>query len=163
MTKTEIWTKVLEIIDNYELSTAAATDLEALLKPKSGGASNRIVKIIDEVTYKNCRFTGLLWPVDELVCQNDQMKSEGKDKGYSKTGISVWSKGQKYIKSLKDDMTTIILSDEPDMNKLAELKTELKDIEVNNLGNDFKWLEQFLTEDQEKEVKHKALPLDTEA
>ena len=163
MKKSEIWAEVLKIAEENNLSNEAINALSELLEPKRGGGhSNRIIKTFDDITYKNCRFTGRLWPESELVYQNDQARENGKDKGYSKIGISLWNKGQKYIKGLKDKMTEIILSEEPDMNELASLKDELQDIEAKNLGNNSEWLLKFATDEQKTEIEEKSLPIDHE-
>jgi anti-sigma28 factor (negative regulator of flagellin synthesis) len=158
-TKSQIWNRVEEIIEDYSLNKEVAEKLANLLEPRTK-SSNRIIKTIDGTVYKNCRFTGRLWPADELIYQNDQMRAEDKDKGYSKVGISIWSKGQKHIKELKNDLTTEILSDTPDSAKVEELKTELKEIETGNLGNDYNWLLQFMTEEQETEYNSVSLPIE---
>ena len=161
MKKSELWNEVLRIAEENNLSEAAINELSKLLEPKRGGGhSNRIIKDIDGTTYKNCRFTDRLWPESELIYQNDEMREQKKDKGYSKVGISLWNKGQKHIKNIKEEMTNIILADEPDMDKLAALKDELKSIEKNNFGNDATWLEQFATDEQLAELEEISLPIE---
>ena len=159
LTKSQIWTSVQAIIENYNLEDEVAKKLASLLEPRTKG-SNRIVQVIDGTVYKNCRFTGRLWPETDLIYQNDEMRTEGKDKGYSKVGISIWSKGQKHIKELKNDLTDLILSDNPDSTKVEELKTELKEIESGNLGNDYSWLLQFMTDEQQLEYDTVSLPIE---
>ena len=163
-TKKEIWDEVINIGKEFGLDEQVMRSLSELLEPKRGGGhSSRIIKTIEGEEYRNCRFTGKLWKLDDLIYQNDEMRAAKKDKGYSKIGIPLWNKGQKHIKSLKDEMTNIILSDEPDDKKLKSLKDELKSIEKDNLGNDPKWLVQFATEDQLKEIKNNSYDLDVEA
>ena len=162
MTKTEIWTRVQDIAEAYDFSGEAVKALSELLEPRKGGEKSiRIIKEIDGIVYKNCRFTGLLWPEDELIYQNDEKRAEKKDKGYSKIGISLWSKGQKHIKALSNQLTEQILSDQPDAGKIEELKKDLKEIKDKNLGNDYKWLLKFATKDQLKEIKEKSLPIES--
>ena len=161
MKKSEIWTKVLEIAENHNLSNEVIKELSTILEPKRGGGhSNRIIKEIDGKIYKNCRFTNRLWSEDDLVYQNDEMKSQGKDKGYSKVGISLWNKGQKYIKDLKQKLLDMMLSEDVDTKKLKKLKDELKKIEEKNLGNDSEWLIRFATEEQIAEIGDKSLPIE---
>ncbi len=162
-TKTQVWNEVLGIAKEFELSEEVIKSLSELLEPKrGGGSSSRIIKTIDGEEYRNCRFTNKLWKLEDLIYQNDEMRELKKDKGYSKVGISLWNKGQKYIKDLKEQMTEIILSDKPDNKKLGKLKNELKEIEAKNLGNDAEWLLQFATEDQLKEIKNNTYDIDYE-
>ena len=161
MTKAKLWEQVLNIGKEFKLDEEVMKSLSELLEPKRGGGhSNRIIKEIDGIIYKNCRFTGKLWPETELIYQNEEAKEVGKDKGYSKVGISIWNKGQKYIKDLKNQMTEIILMDKPDAEKLEKLKNELKEIESKNLGNDSEWLMRFLTKEQEELINEQALPIE---
>ena len=161
MTKTEKWTKVQEIAKEHKINKKAMEALAELLEPKKGGGhSDRIIQIIDGEEYRNCRFTGKLWSLDDLVYQNDEMKGLKKDKGYSKIGISLWNKGQKYVKDLKNKLTDEIMKDAPDVIKIEEFKTELKEIEAKNLRNDHNWLiEKFATSEQLKEIDTKSLPI----
>jgi len=157
MKKSELKTKISEVLSNYgQLDTELGKELLQLVTttPKS----SRIIKMIDGEEYRNCRFTGRLWPLDELVYQNDEYRTQGKDKGYSKIGISLWNKGQKYIKNLETKMIDLIMSGE-DASKVA---TELKQIKENNLGNKPEWLLQFATPEQEEIMKSKSYPLDFE-
>ena len=163
LNKSQTWARVLEIIETNKLSDEIKSELSNLLEPKKGqGKTTRIVKTIDDIEYRNCRFTGRLWKLDDLVYQNDKFREEGKDKGYSLVGISLWNKGQKHIKDVKNKLTELILSDIPDVEKVEELKTELKSIETDNLGNQAKWLNQFATEDQLKTIKNNSYELDVE-
>ena len=161
MKKSEVWAKVLEIKKEHKINEKAFQALAEILEPKkSGGGSSRIIEVINGLEYRACRFTGQLWPLDELVYQNDEMKELKKDKGYSKIGISLWNKGQKYIKDLKNKLTDEIMKDVPDVIKIEEFKTELKEIEAKNLGNDHNWLiEKFATPKQLEEINEKSLPI----
>lgn len=161
MTKKEIWTKVSEIAANHNLSEVVIKELAEILEPKKGGgSSSRIIKEIDGITYKNCRFTGRLWPESELIYQNDEKRESGQDKGYSKVGISLWNKGQKYIKNLKERLTDEVMKDEPDAEMVKKLKEELTAIQKDNLGNNSEWLGQFATEEQKKEIESLSLPIE---
>jgi len=165
MNKSDTWNATLEIIRTHDLSKEIELELEALLAPKKGGGGTaRELFTIDGNDYKYCRFTGTLSLLGDLVYQNDEKKAAKQDKGYSTIGISLWSKGQKHIKELKDKLTEQILSDEPDTGIIGEIKAELKDIAADNLGNDYTWLRQFLTEEQEEYLSENTQsPLDIEA
>jgi len=157
MNKTELWNEVSQIIEAHKISKEAATALEELLKPRKGGsATQRIVKEVEGVIYKNCRFTNRLFPESELIYQNEAAKEEGKDKGYSKIGISLWSKGQKYIKNLENEIVKDVL----DNKDTKEQATELQEIKKNNHGNQPEWLAQFLTDAQVKELEEVSLPIE---
>lgn len=161
MTKKEIWTKVSEIAANHNLSEVVIKELAEILEPKKGGGgSSRIIKEIDGIIYKNCRFTGRLWPESELIYQNDEKREAGQDKGYSKVGISLWNKGQKYIKNLKERLTDEVMKDEPDAGVVKKLKEEITAIQKDNLGNNSEWLGQFATEEQKKEIESLSLPIE---
>lgn len=163
LNKSQIWERVEAIFAEYEIGEEAQKDLAELLKPKGkGSSSNRIIKTIDDTEYRNCRFTGRLWKLEDLVYQNDEKRSESKDKGYSNVGISLWNKGQKKIKDIKNDLTDEIMKDEPDLDKVTSLKGELKEIESGNLGNDFNWLLQFATKEQEKSIKNDSYDINIE-
>ena len=161
MTKKQMWDKVLELMESHSIENAEfKKELAQLLEPKKGGgASNRITVEKDGITYKSCRLTDRLWPESELIYQNDKMREVGKDKGYSKVGISLWNKGQKYIQNLKNDLTNEIMANKPDKKKLEEMKKELKEIESKKSGNNPEWILKFATEDQLKEIDEKSLPI----
>ena len=161
MTKTEIWNKVQEIAAEHRINKKAMAALAELLEPKKGGGhSNRIVVEKDGITYKSCRFTNRLWPEDELIYQNDDMKAKGKDKGYSRVGISLWNKGQKELKEIKEALTNELINDNPNQDKIKELSAQLKEIESKNLNNNPEWLLQFATDEQLKEIEEKSLPIE---
>ena len=161
MTKTQIWNEVQKIAADHKINKKAMAALAELLEPKRGGGhSNRIIIEKDGITYKSCRYTNRLWPVDELIYQNDEMKTQGKDKGYSKVGISLWNKGQKYLKDLKESLMNEIISDDPDQKKVKEMKEQIKEIEEKKLTSDPNWLIQFATEEQLKEIEEKSLPME---
>ena len=150
MRKSEIWNKIQEIGEKYSLSEDVMEELGSFLKPKkSGSHSERIEKEIEGKIYRNCRFLNLMVPIEDLVYQNDKMREEGKDKGYSKIGISVWNKGQKVIRDLQQKLTDGVLNGDD----VTEIASELKEIKEKNLGNNPEWLKQFLTDDQKEVVK----------
>ena len=160
MNKSQVWNEVKNLIESTEFKSKKAKEefyshIASLLEPKKGGHSSRIVKEIDGITYKNCRFTNRLWPTDELIYQNDEYKAQEKDKGYSKVGISLWNKGQKHIKELEASLTEAVLNGE-DPTSFAQ---ELKEIKEKNLGNSPEWLLRFATDDQLKEIEEKSLPI----
>ena len=150
MKKSELWNKIQEIGKKHELSKEVMDELSIYLEPKkSGSHSERIEKVIEGKTYRNCRFLNLMVPIEDLVYQNDKMREEGKDKGYSKIGISIWNKGQKKIKDLQQKLTDGVLNGED----VTEVASELKEIKEKNLGNNPEWLKQFETDDQKEVVK----------
>jgi hypothetical protein len=160
MNKSQLWHEVKNLIESTDFKSKKAKEefysrIATLLEPKKGGHSSRIIKEIDGIKYKTCRFTNRLWPTDELVYQNDNAKEEGKDKGYSKVGISLWNKGRKHIKNLEAKLTEAVLEGEDP----TEFAQELKEIKEKNLGNSAEWLLQFATDEQLKEIEEKSLPI----
>ena len=124
---------------------------------KSDTKSSRIIKMIDDEEYRNCRFTGRLWPLGELVYQNNEHRTQGKDKGYSKIGISLWNRSRRYIKSLEKEMLDLIMNDDKDASGVA---ARLKEIQDNNLENKLEWLLQFASPEQKEIMEFKSYPLD---
>ena len=133
MTKLQTWNAAMAILNETTFKSNASKDeaikrFEALLAPKKSGGGSRPEPIdVDGEIYQYCRFTGLYFPTSELVYQNDEMRATLKDKGYSNIGISLWNKGQKYLKDLKflgyvaDDGLTMI-----GIEKAKEIELEFK-------------------------------------
>ena len=151
MTKTQQWANAQTILSSLELSKPKyAIALEAfreLLEPKkAGGASRPEPKMIDEVKYYYCRFTGRYWKAEEMVYQNDAKREKLDDKGYSKSGISLWNKGQKYLKDLQTKSVEMAYgigydNNDPEVFKEGKkLMEEANTIKAANSANDFKWL-----------------------
>jgi len=138
MTKTQIWDNAQEIIKNNDLSIEVFNELEALLKPKSGGASTR-PEDIDGKTY--CRYTGEFWDYSDMVYQNKEAEANKKHKGYSKEGISRWTKARRDLVVTKDKLLAMMLSEKPDKDVLIELKDKLKNLEENS--NDYEFLKAY--------------------
>ena len=162
MNKAQLWAKVQEAIEATEFKSKKSKEefyshMAELLEPKrGGGASTRTIKEVDGTIYKSCRLTGRLWPESELVYQNEKAKEEGKDKGYSKVGISLWNKGQKFIRDLETKLVDATINGEDP----TELAYDLKKIKSEKLGNSPEWIKQFATEEQLKEIEEKSLPID---
>ena len=153
LNKTQIWNEVTSILEDVKFKSNAEKEsaiarFEALLKPKSGGgASERPIYTIGGEEYKYCRFTDRYWPLEDLVYQNDELRAQKRDKGYSKIGMSLWSKGQKHLKALGDDITKAVMAG--DMEKSQTIAQELKEIQDQNLANNAAWLvDNFATEEQ---------------
>ena len=167
MTKLQTWNEAIAIINELGLSKKATqvaiSRFEDLLAPKKGGGTSRPEPINkDGELYHYCRFTGLYFPTSELVYQNDEQRSLGKDKGYSNIGISIWNKGQKYLKDLKMKSVEIAYGDDQSDEARAkgmELHKEAVELEKANSMNDYNYLmEHFLTEAQADVLEGLDLP-----
>ena len=166
MTKLQTWNAAQAIINELGLSNKAATiameKFEVLLAPKKSGGSRPEPIIRDEVEYKYCRFTGLYFPKSELIFQNDEAREESKDKGYSNIGISIWNKGQKYLKDLKMKSVEIAYGDDQSDEARDEgmkLHKEAKELEAANSMNTGSYLmEHFLTDEQADVLEGLDLP-----
>jgi len=162
MNKTQQWNKIQEIASEHKFSDEAMKALAELLEPKKkgGGAhSDRIIKNIDGKTYKSCRYTNRLWAVDDLIYQNDEMREKDKDKGYSKIGIALWTKGQKKLKDLKNEMFELAMADEVNQKKLGEVKKEVLAIQDGNLTNNSEWLMGLATPEQAKLIEESSIEI----
>lgn len=150
ITKKEIWANAQDILNNLGLSKAvlaAATEkFEVLLAPKKAGMTRPQPLEIDGTLYYYCRFTGLYFISENMIYQNPEKKEALDDKGYSKYGISLWTKGQKYLKDIQIKSTNIAYGvgyDNADPKvfaegkELMELHTKLK---KDNSANDYSWL-----------------------
>ena len=165
MNKRETWEQAQKILADLGLSKAKLNEsliqFEKLLAPKKG--STKIPpKVIDGVEYYYCRFTGLYYPSSEMIYQNDEKRAAGEHKGYSRIGISLWNKGQKYLKEIKFKSVEIAYGDDQSDEAQAEglkLHKEAQEITKNNLTNDYKWLmDNFLTDEQADELEGLELP-----
>jgi hypothetical protein len=133
-------------MEKYSIEEAAKKEFEALLAPKTRG-SNRPEPIEkDGQKYYYCRYSGRYWPASEMIYQNDEKRELGQDKGYSKVGISLWTRGRKYLDKIKSALTDEILSEKPDKNKIEEYKKILSGADYN----DKDWLmENILSDDDD--------------
>ena len=147
MTKAQVWAEALGLLNKNEASEEFIKDMAELLKPKSGGGNTRPANRVDADgrTLYYCRYTNAFYKSDDMVYQNPAKLEERKDKGYSKIGISIWNKGQKYIKTLKDDLFDMMVKEE---NPDTTLMSEMKSIIANFKGNSIDELDQFLTDEQ---------------
>ena len=149
MTKVQIWSNVLEIGERYELSEEAMNELSTLLKPKTRGSNRPEPIIIDDETYYYCRYTNRYWTSENMIYQNDEKRINLQDKGYSKIGISLWTRGRKIVEGYKDELTQQILSLDPDVSKIEELKENLRTADFNN----YQWLlNKIMTEEDEATI-----------
>jgi len=168
MTKLQTWNAAMAIINDTTFKSNAAKEtaikrFEELLAPKKGGSSSRPVPLeLDGITYYFCRFTGLYFPASEMVYQNDEHRTNAKDKGYSNIGISLWSKADKYIKEIKMKSVEIAYGDDQTDETRARglaLMNEAKLLEKNNSKNDAAYLmEHFLSDEQADILEGLELP-----
>jgi len=167
MTKLQTWNAAQAIINELGLTNKAANiamnKFEALLAPKKSGGSRPEPIISDGVEYKYCRYTGLYFPTSELVYQNDEARADNKDKGYSNIGISLWSKGQKYLKDLKFKSVEIAYGEDQSDEMLIkgrEMHQEAVALTNANSMNDSVYLmEHFLSEEQADILEGLDLPV----
>ena len=149
MNKTEIYnkvtTEVLELIAGTKMTKSQQevlmTIIDTNLKPKSAGSTRP--EDIDGQTW--CRYTGEYYDYSEMVYQNQTQRDLQKHKGYSKDGISRWTKaradlakwnkelGELGVKAMESDIT------EDDKDRFAELKTQIADFD----GNNYEYLAQY--------------------
>lgn len=87
------------------------------------------------------------------------MRAKDKDKGYSKVGIALWTKGQKKLKDLKNEMFELAMADEVDQKKLGEVKKSVQTIIDGNLANDSKWLMNLTTTEQKKLIEENSIEI----
>ena len=166
MTKLQTWNAAQAIINELGLTNKNATiamdKFEALLAPKKSGGSRPEPIIFEDEEYKYCRFTGLYFPKSELVFQNDEARDADKDKGYSNIGISIWNKGQKYLKDLKFGSVEIAYGDDQSDETLIkgrEMHQEAVALTKDNSMNNYAYLmEHFLTEEQADSLEGLDLP-----
>ncbi len=167
MTKLQTWNTAQAIITELGLTKAkhamALSAFEMLLAPKKGGTTARPEPLtVDGELYQYCRFTGLYLKASEMVFQNAEQRALGKDKGYSNIGISLWNKGQKYLKELKAKSVEIAYGDDQSDKKRAEgmkLHREAVKLEKENAMNSSAYLmEHFLTEAQADTLEGLEMP-----
>jgi len=168
MTKVQTWNEAKEILESLGLSKKimnnALQQFETLLAPKkAGGKSRPEPKVIDGITYYYCRFSDAYYPTEEMVYQNAEKREALEDKGYSHIGMSLWTKGQRFIKDGEKRATEInfgiktkyeISEDETltgdDLREYAiKLYKEIVALKEENKPNNAQWLvEQFATDEQ---------------
>ena len=166
MTKLETWNAAQAIINDLGLSkdktTKSLAAFEALLAPKKAGGNRPEPINQDGTLFYFCRFTGLYFPSSEMVYQNDETRAALKDKGYSNIGISLWNKGQKYLKDLKMKSVEIAYGDDQSdeaRSRGMELHNEAKTLEAaNSMNNSIYLMENFLTDEQADVLEGLDLP-----
>ena len=156
MTKIQTWNAATAIINELGLSkkleAEALSKFENLLAPKkSGGNRPEPIDHNGELHYY-CRFTGQYLPKSEMVYQNDETREANKDKGYSNIGISIWNKGQKYLKDLQIQSVEIAYGDDQSdavLLKGRAFHVAAKKLKDDNSMNNYAYLmEHFLTNEQ---------------
>ena len=166
MTKLQTWNEAIDIIANLGLTkkneTIAMDRFEALLAPKkSGGSRPEPIVHNGELHYYD-RYTGLYFPSSQMVYQNDEARELLKDKGYSALGISLWNKGQKYLKDLKMKSVEIAYGDDQSDETLIqgrECHIEAKKLTDEGSMNNYTYLmEHFLSDDQADMLEGLDLP-----
>ena len=166
MTKLQTWNAAIAIIEDLGLSkdkkTKSLAAFELLLAPKKAGGNRPDPIDKDGILHYYCRFTGMYFPSSEMVYQNDEHRANLKDKGYSNIGISLWNKGQKYLKDLKMKSVEIAYGDDQSdeaRNRGMELHKEAKELERCNSMNDYVYLvETFMTLEQDAKIQDLDLP-----
>ena len=166
MTKLQTWNAAQAIIADLGLTkkneSAAITAFEALLAPKKGGGTRPEPIERDGELYYYCRYTGLYFTSGNMVYQNDTAKAAGKDKGYSNLGISLWNKGQKYLKDLKMKSVEIAYGEDQSEAARAEgMKLHQEAVQMekdNSVNNHIYLMEHFLSEAQADVLEGLDLP-----
>ena len=167
MTKQQTWNEATRILHELGLKDkvldTAMKRFEVLLAPKKGGGTAVKPIEFEGTLYYYCRFTGLYFPEEQMVFQNDEMRAAKKHKGYSKIGFSLWSKCNKYVKDIKMQSVEIAYGEDQSdetRQKGMELMNKAKDIESNGRANDYNFLmENFLTDEQAEYLETLDLPL----
>jgi hypothetical protein len=129
MNKTEIWEEVQKILSTNKVKSNVVAELSLILAPKVNLGTPK-----NELGQSYCRYTGNYYDDEDMVYQNEDMRLQGKSKGYSKAGIAKWTKGQKFIKDLKMRALNVESLDE-----LSELRKEIQECD----GNSIDWLTRF--------------------
>ena len=149
MTKTEYSDAVLAILKKHNIEDESLiNDFKELFKSKKRGSENPPIEKDGELYFYD-RYTGLYFPKEYTIFQNDQKKQENKSKGYSKLGISLWTRGKKLIESKKNELFDLVMKDKvskEEKEKMTELK---KFLETANF-NDIQWLKENVF-DKEKD------------
>jgi len=149
MNKTEIYnkviTEVLELIAEFDIAEVQASMLVEIidtnLKPKSAGSTRP--EDIDGQTW--CRYTGEYYDYSEMVYQNQTQRDLQKHKGYSKDGISRWTKARADLAKWNKELGELGVKamdgeiDQNDKDRFAELKTKIADFD----GNNYEYLAQY--------------------
>ena len=166
MTKLQTWNKAQQIITELGLTKKnekiALEAFELLLAPKKGGGSRPEPKQHNGEAHYYCRFTTLYFPTSEMVYQNDEARTNLKDKGYSNIGISLWNKGQKYLKDLQKRSIDIAYGkdqiDETRAKGMALHQEAQALIDANSMNDGKYLLEHFLTTEQADVLEGLDLP-----
>ena len=145
LSKSQVWAEVQNIIAEYGINEEGSSALGELFKPKSRSqVESRTIENEDGETLFYCRYTNHFWPSTEMVYQNDEKRDDLKDKGYSKVGISLWSKGAKHSDKLNREALELMKAGEMEE---AQIKgTEALEFDRNRYQD----LEALLTDDQIK-------------
>ena len=140
MTKTELWTKVLEIAENHKLSNEVITELAKILEPKKGGGGSAHPPKLDKdgnIIEAWCRYHQTYEPIENMVINKD-----GKSKGYCKAAASISTARRAKVKSLRLQALELFDSDPKKAAKLAkeakELEGQVNDPAFYDLKKDWK-------------------------
>ncbi len=141
MNKTQTWDSVQNLL-SIEGITAEHPNFskwEDLFKPKSRGSVGEFPMITNEDGTREfyCRYTEKYWSKENTIFQNDEKREQNKSKGYSKEGISLWTKGKKLVESMKSDLYDIMMKEtgkitEEDQKLMGELKGKIAASDFNN-------------------------------
>jgi len=167
MTKLQTWNAAMAILNDTtfksnEMRDSAIKKFEALLAPKKAGGTKKEALNIDGVLYYHCRYTNLYFPSSEMIYQNEEHRTNLKDKGYSNIGISLWNKGQKYLKELQIKSVEIAYGDDQSDEAREEgmkLHKEFTKLKFDNSMNNYEYLmEHFLSNEQADVLESLDLP-----
>jgi len=145
MTKTELYTKIKTDIEALKLEDEQAimAIIDLYTKPKSGGTSR---PEDNEAGQTFCRYTGEFYDYSEMVYQNQSMRDLGKHKGYSKEGISRWTKARAELaknKNILGELGGKAISGEELTKKEKVSAAKAKDFVDNFDGNNFEFLKAY--------------------
>ena len=166
MTKAQIWNAAKVILNETTFKSNDMRDgvikrFEELLAPKRKVMRKEAIEV-DGILYYHCRYTNLFFPSSEMIYQNEENRTNLKDKGYSNIGISLWNKGQKYIKDLQIKSIEIAYGEDRSEDALEEgmkLHKEAEALKSGNSLNHHEYLmEHFLTNEQAYSLESLNLP-----
>ena len=125
--KTITVTQVEAILKDAKVKNLAELMEQILAESKESiGHSLNPPKEIDGVTHYYCRYTAQYYPIEQMVVSN------GKSKGYSKIGISAWTKVNALIKKTQALIADAISNDDFENAKLLSTKVNSLKEALNN-------------------------------
>lgn len=123
--KTQIWNEVQALIKKHKISANAASELELLLAPKSGGGSSQHPPKLDKdgnIVEAWCKYHERYEAIENMVVSND------KPKGYCKAAASKSNRLRKQSKEM--DQKVIVLMSEGEFEEAQKLAMEAKAMSV---------------------------------